>query len=411
MTSIAIRGSRRQIGAGNYDIGHVFTTGSGVAYLGVVCDAAQKGGGTTGAADPRGDAFWIDYVAHEIGHQFGGDHTFNSGAQGSCNANNRNAATAYEPGSGSTIQAYAGICGASNLQANSDPHFHAISLEQITDFTAGDGAACATNVASPHAAPVIAPALADFIIPARTPFVLTGAAQGAAGGVLTYSWEQYDLGNANGALNNDPGNGPIIRSLVPSRSASRTIPRLDHLLAGTRMPGETLPTTNRNLNFRLTVRDTLNGYGTTQQRRHDRAVGQHRLGLCRHHAQRSRELGRRHQPERALERGGNRRSTDRLRPSGPGPVDRWRTDVCATTWGLSPTTAVSMSSFPTRSPPRHASRPPASAISSSTFPRRTSPFQQRQVAVVVAALYRLITMKPISISLTTTPTESRVRLP
>ena len=110
---------------------------------------------------------------------------------------------------------------------------------------------------------MIAPALADFIIPARTPFVLTGAAQGAAGGVLTYSWEQYDLGNANGAVNNDPGNGPIIRSLVPSRSASRTIPRLDHLLAGTRLLGENLPTTNRNLNFRLTVRDTLDGYGTT----------------------------------------------------------------------------------------------------------------------------------------------------
>ena len=201
-------------------------------------------------------------LAHEIGHQFGANHTHN-GTSLVCGGFNRVAATAYEPGSGSTMMAYAGICGAINLQTNSDPHFHALSLEEITNFTAGNGAGCATNVASPHAAPVIAPALADFIIPARTPFVLTGAAQGAAGGTLTYSWEQYDLGDANNVLNSDLGNGPIIRSLVPSLSASRTIPRLDHLLAGTRMTGEILPTTNRNLNFRLTVRDTLNGYGTT----------------------------------------------------------------------------------------------------------------------------------------------------
>ena len=198
------------IGNANYDIGHVFTTGSGgVAGLGVVCNTNQKGRGTTGLSNPaslQSDIFYIDYVAHEMGHQFGGNHTFNNSCSG-----NRASSAAYEPGSGSTIMAYAGIC-SPNLQSHSDPYFHAESLREIGNFTNASGGSCSVNEPN-HPAVTIA-ALSNYIIPASTPFYLGGSASNAApGSSLTFGWEQYDLGAATsgGSLANDPGNGPIIR--------------------------------------------------------------------------------------------------------------------------------------------------------------------------------------------------------
>ncbi|MEO7916715.1 MAG: reprolysin-like metallopeptidase, partial [Dokdonella sp.] len=185
------------VGAANYDLGHLFTTGAGgVAGLGVVCSTTSKGRGTTGLTNGstlQTDTFYIDYVAHEMGHQFGGSQTFN-GSNSNCGGGNRTTSSAYEPGSGSTIQAYAGICGtANNLQAHSDPYFHARSLLQMGTYsTTGNGGSCSSNTPKPDAPPVL-PAQTTFTSPANTPYVLTGVASTTAPGAnLTYGWEQYD---------------------------------------------------------------------------------------------------------------------------------------------------------------------------------------------------------------------------
>ncbi len=246
-----------RIGAANYDIGHVFSTSDGgVAGLGVVC-TGSKALGVTGLPNPTGDAFYIDYVAHEMGHQFRGDHTFN-GTGGSCGGGNRSGSAAYEPGSGSTIMAYAGICGtANNLQNNSDPYFHTFSLQQIAGFiTNGAGSTCGTAVPTGNDIPVVT-APSGSVIPISTPFTLTGAATDATPAALTYTWEEFDIGTAgNPAANGVPTTAPFFRSFNPTPSPSRTFPQMSRLLAGTPpVRGEGLPNTAQFLRFRLTARD------------------------------------------------------------------------------------------------------------------------------------------------------------
>jgi hypothetical protein len=254
------------IGTANYDIGHVFTTGSGgVAGLRVTCREGQKARGTTGMPNPIGDAYYIDYVAHEMGHQFGGNHTFNS-TSSSCGGGNRASSAAYEPGSGTTIMAYAGICGADNVQPHSDPYFHAKSLEEINTWIEGNGGTCAAQTPNASQAPVIdAASLPNgFTIPARTPFALTGVAVDADGDSLSYSWEQYDLGSPSTLAQGDIGNGPIFRSFNASADGTRYFPRLSTILGGAPARGEALPTTTRDLKFRLTVRDNRAVGGRSQ---------------------------------------------------------------------------------------------------------------------------------------------------
>ena len=248
------------IGNANYDIGHTVSTGGGgLAGLGVPCISGQKAKGITGSPNPVGDPYDIDYVAHEIGHQFGGSHTFN-GSAGSCSSNI--GSKAYEPGSGSTIQAYAGICSPQNLQANSDPYFHVASLDQmITYSTAGSGNSCPSTTATGNTPPVASvPMSTGLTIPISTPFELTGAGTDANGDALTYCWEQYDLG-PQGAPQSPSGNAPIFRSWIPTTDPVRTLPRLSDLLNNTTAYGEILPTYTRSLEFRLTVRDNRSGGG------------------------------------------------------------------------------------------------------------------------------------------------------
>lgn len=248
------------IGSSNYDIGHVFSTGGGgVAYLGCVCSSSNKAKGVTGNSAPSGDGFDIDYVAHEMGHQFGGDHTFNS-TTGSCNGN-RSSTAAYEPGSGITIQAYAGICGSDNLAPHSIAYFHGYSLDQMITFSnTGGGNSCPVTTSTGNTAPVVTNMGNNCSIPISTPFVLTGAATDANGDALTYSWEERDLGSA-GAWNVQSTTAPMFRPFPPTTSPSRTFPQMSDVVNNTTTVGELLPNQARTLKFRLTARDSRTGGG------------------------------------------------------------------------------------------------------------------------------------------------------
>ncbi|MEZ5427595.1 MAG: zinc-dependent metalloprotease family protein [Pyrinomonadaceae bacterium] len=268
------------IGTANYDIGHVFSTGGGgIASLNSPCDAAQKAQGVTGSPNPQGDPFDVDYVAHEMGHQFGGAHTFNSNT-GSC-MGNRDQTAAYETASGSTIQAYAGICTPQDLQQNSNDYFHVKSLEQIVTFITGGGG-CSVNTATGNTPPTVGVSGGTtFNIPRNTPFTLTATGSDPNGDNLTYDWEQYDLGPEG--LPNANNLGPLFRSYSPTASPSRTFPSLAYILnnanaapptfMGTSATGsvcrtgdtcisaEFLPATARTMNFQVTARDNRMGGG------------------------------------------------------------------------------------------------------------------------------------------------------
>lgn len=264
-----------EIGEANYDIGHLFHRDNGngnAGCIGCVCVDGQKGSAFSAApfaGNQPSDFFDIDLVPHEMGHQYGANHTFSFQSEGT--------GMNVEPASGTTIMSYAGITGANNVQNNADPYFHYVSIDQILtnliSRTCWVGSAITNN-------PPVADAGNDYTIPKSTAFLLKGTATDAdAGDTLYYTWEQIDDGvitNTNFGPTNT--SGANFRSRPPSTSPNRYMPTIERIIAGqltetnpTVTPGntswETVSDVARDLNFGFLVRDRhiSGGLGQTPQ--------------------------------------------------------------------------------------------------------------------------------------------------
>ncbi|MFP5470616.1 MAG: reprolysin-like metallopeptidase [Bacteroidia bacterium] len=251
------------IGTANYDIGHVFSTGGGgIASLGSVCSSSRKAQGVTGSSSPKGDTFDIDYVAHEMGHQFGGNHTQSNNCQ-------RNINTSVEPGSASTILGYAGIC-TPNVQSNSDDYFHGVTIQEMGTFITSSGHTCPVKTTLSNNAPVISSTTGNITIPRNTPFVLKAEATDADGDVLLYQWEEMDKQKSSDpypmAPRNTSDGGPMFRSFDPTTSPMRYFPNLNDLRKSTAPKWEVLPNVKRTMKFRVVVSD-VNSQGSCNTHR------------------------------------------------------------------------------------------------------------------------------------------------
>lgn len=241
------------IGFANYDLGHVYTRScsdvGGVAFLRSIC-AGNKGGGVTcHYSDVATIA--ITVAAHEVGHQLGSNHTFNN-----CGGN-ENSGTAFEPGSGTTIMSYEGLCGPElNVTSNGTDYYHISSIIEITTYTREQlGDNCANHIETTNHIPDITiPIEGGFNIPISTPFELHGEAVDMDGDDLTYTWEQYNVGPTS--IPGEPqGNSPLFVSRNPDEDPSRVFPDMSSIVNNTSDKSEVLPTYSRDLTFQFVVRD------------------------------------------------------------------------------------------------------------------------------------------------------------
>ena len=256
-----------RVGASAYDIGHVYTNNcsdvGGIAFLGCVCNG-NKGGGVT--CWYTSDIAYVSQriTCHEMGHQYIANHTFSN-----CNGNE--ASTSYEPGSGTTIMSYSGLCGSLNVEPNGAPHpnyFHSNSVEVIIANTRKfDASTCGQSTASGNSYPepeILIPS--GLYIPIRTPFLLRGKATDMENDNLTYNWEQYDAGGY-GPNMGEPlttQEGPLFKSLFPGPNSNRPVPAWSTILNRANFEKtEVLPTVSREINFRFNVRDNHPGAGGT----------------------------------------------------------------------------------------------------------------------------------------------------
>ncbi|WP_411029685.1 reprolysin-like metallopeptidase [Spongiimicrobium sp. 3-5] len=250
------------IGEANYDVGHLFNKDNdngNAGFIGSVCRDNQKGSAFSSGTVPEGDKFDLDFVSHELGHQFGANHTWSFESEGTL--------VQAEPGSGTTIMGYAGIAQANNVAPNGDDYFHYYSIFQIIEYL--ETTSCAVETPLTNNAPIVDP-IGNYIIPKSTAFVLSASATDVDGDILTYAWEQIDDGVVtNTSFGPTNPSGANFRSQRPSLSPQRYFPQLSSVILGNLTQSnpsinsawETVSDVEREMKFAVTVRDNASGGG------------------------------------------------------------------------------------------------------------------------------------------------------
>ena len=253
----------------NYDVGHVIgqttDSGDGVA-IAQGCDPTGKAKGATRiGGTPFAQVFFDQTLFHEVGHQFGMNHSYNSSIP-VCTT--RNAPTSAEPGAGATIMSYGFTCGNDDYFSSTTNGpilvFHTVNYSEMVTYMASNSG-CGTLTPTLNTLPVVIQP-ANYNIPKSTPFELTGSATDLNGDALTYSWEGTNIGTEtpDAATLANTAKPPFFRTYDPSSTTSRTFPLLSAIIGGTNYEkGDKLPSVAIATTHRLTVRDNRAGGGST----------------------------------------------------------------------------------------------------------------------------------------------------
>ena len=246
------------IGDANYDVGHLYAYQGSIfgnaGCIACVCTPGSKGQAYTVHSAPDSDHFNM-IASHEFGHQFGGWHV-----QSSANCRSAAGLQEVEPGSGSTIMGYAGIC-SPNVQNGPDDYFNYVDIRDVAQWTINDSS-CAQLISLSNDAPT-ANAGDNYTIPRSTAFILEGQGSDTNSDVLSFCWEENDPENPSSTQTPQPTwvVGPMFRSKLPVATPDRYMPQLSDVVNGNLTPTwEMLPSVSRTMDFVLTVRDNaLNG--------------------------------------------------------------------------------------------------------------------------------------------------------
>ncbi|MCL8538799.1 M12 family metallo-peptidase [Chryseobacterium gallinarum] len=275
------------IGEANYDIGIIFTNQTGGGNAGMIASVCQNSQGiVNGKVDQKkGSAYagpvngtgpqgfiYAMVIAHEMGHQYGANHTFSrpENIDFSIFFNSPETGANREPGSGTTIMGYPGVTGTYDVADKHSNQFLHYSISQINKYI--KTTSCATTVNISNNPPTVN-AGQDYTIPKGTAFKLTATASDPDNNNLTYSWEEADISAPNPPFvlygsytfpDRTSATTPNFRVYPPVTSPTRHFPPLKEVLDGSLYSTWNMVSdVARNMKFISLVRDNAPEGGQT----------------------------------------------------------------------------------------------------------------------------------------------------